>query len=535
MFRLISIFAILPGLAFAVDVTTSDDWQSIVQTSGPTTTINFAAGTYSTTNTALLITNAGVRIVGAGPSSSYLIAGSYSNSGVVRASATNILIGGFTVTGGNTTNFGGGVYGVPGTVVSNCSIVSNYSKAGGGGTYGACVSDSLVAFNSSGDRCGGSQFVSSSFARNSVYSNNVAATHAGAAGMSYDDRGFGVLFTNCAIVANTQATWGAVSFGATLVDCALSGNRSVGASDVRPGAWGSSDTGTASRCVFSFNSSPGDGGAAYAGRALDCLFVSNSAAGNGGAVYGGWASNCAFVGNVATQRGGAASGGSFTNCVFSNNVTVGISGGALYLPAKSAFCRFYGNRANNYGGAVHYGTHKSGLFVSNWVVASGAGEGGGGASGYDLFLRSCLFDGNWAPSGRVQQVSAAHEAFNCTFVGGTNHGPAASIRTNSYLGRNCLSWGNVDNAIVYSTNLANCATNVDPQFIPGTFVPTAAGVVDAGDDAYATTPLDFRGKPRITGSSVDLGAAEYDQSTDALPSATTERKRRFLFFLGGSR
>mgnify|MGYP000919108019 CR=1 FL=1 len=527
MRRLAAILFSLAAPALAVDVTTNDDWQAVVQTAAPTTTINFAAGTYATTGTALLVTNAGALLSGAGPGQSFLVAGAYSNSGVVWFSATNGVLSGFTVSGGNTTNFGGGVRGTANTLVTNCSIVSNYSKAGGGGTYGACVSDSLVAFNSSGDRCGGSQFVSSSFARNSVYSNNVAAGYAGAAGMAWADRRFGVLFTNCAIVANTQATWGAVSFGATLVDCALTGNRSVGASDVRPGAWGSYlDTGTASRCVFSFNSSPSEGGAVYGGRALDCLFVSNSAAYNGGAVCRGWASNCAFVGNVATQRGGAAWYGSFTNCVFSNNVAVGPSGGALYSPTESAFCRFYGNRANNYGGAVKGGTHKSGLFVSNWVAASGAGEGGGGASGYDLFLRSCLFDGNWAPSGRVQQVSVAHEAFNCTFVGGTNHGPAASIRTNSYLGRNCLSWGNVDNAIVYSTNLANCATNVDPEFLPGTFVPTAAGVVDAGDNTYADWGYDVRGSNRVAGGTVDLGAVER-QDSDAEPQSF--RRRSFFW------
>ena len=527
VFATISALFLLQPSVFAAryDLTPADDWQSAVQSAAAGDEFVFAAGDYETTNGPLAVQSADVALVGA-DRASFLKAGAYTNWGVVWVSAANVRISGFTVAGGNTTNFGGGVRGTANTLVTNCSIVSNYSKAGGGGTYGACVSDSLVAFNSSGDRCGGSQFVSSSFARNSVYSNNVAAGHAGAAGMSFADRGFGVLFTNCAIVANTQATWGAVSFGATLVDCALSGNRSVGASDVRPGAWGSSGTGTASRCVFSFNSSPADGGAAYSGRALDSLFVSNSAARNGGAVFGGWASNCAFVGNVATQRGGAASAGSFTNCVFSNNVAVGISGGALYLPAASAFCRFYGNRANNYGGAVHGGTHRSGLFVSNWVAASGAGEGGGGASGNDLFLRSCLFDGNWAPSGRVQQVNAAHEAFNCTFVGGTNHGPAASIRTNSYLGRNCLSWGNVDNAIVYSTNLANCATNVDPEFLPGTFVPTAAGVVDAGDNTYADWGYDVRGSNRVAGGTVDLGAVER-QDSDAEPQSF--RRRSFFW------
>lgn len=528
VFATISALFLLQPSVFAAryDLTPADDWQSAVQSAAAGDEFVFAAGDYETTNGPLAVQSANVALVGA-DRASFLKAGAYTNWGVVWVSATNVRISGFTVAGGNTTNFGGGVRGTASTLVTNCSIVSNYSKAGGGGTYGACVSDSLVAFNSSGDRCGGSQFVSSSFARNSVYSNNVAAGHAGAAGMSWADRGFGVLFTNCAIVANTQATWGAVSFGATLVDCALSGNRSVGASDVRPGAWGTyAETGTASRCVFSFNSSPLEGGAAHSGRALDSLFVSNSAAVNGGAVYGGWASNCAFVGNVATQRGGAASAGSFTNCVFSNNVAVGISGGALYLPAASAFCRFYGNRANNYGGAVHGGTHKSGLFVSNWVAASGAGEGGGGASGINLFLRSCLFDGNWAPSGRVQQVSGAHEAFNCTFVGGTNHGPAASIRTNSYLGRNCLSWGNADNAIVYSTNLANCATNVDPEFLPGTFVPTAAGVVDAGDNTYADWGYDVRGSNRVAGGTVDLGAVER-QDSDAEPQSS---RRRSLFW-----
>ena len=135
MLRLAFILAAfaLPALGQNVlNVDSSSNWQSIVQTAAPSSWFAFAAGTYTTTGTALTVTSGWTRIQGAGPGQSFLTQGHATNWGVVRLTGPKIVLDGFTIYGGSTSNYGGGVQGTGGQTVSNCHVVSNSAKAGGG-------------------------------------------------------------------------------------------------------------------------------------------------------------------------------------------------------------------------------------------------------------------------------------------------------------------------------------------------------------------------------------------------------------------
>ena len=130
--RVFASILLLPALAFGqLNLTPASNWQGIVQTMAPSTTVNFAAGTYTTTGTALTVTSGWTRIQGAGPGQSYLTQGHATNWGVVQLTGPKIVLDGFTIYGGSTSNFGGGVRGTGGQTVSYCVIVSNRARVGG--------------------------------------------------------------------------------------------------------------------------------------------------------------------------------------------------------------------------------------------------------------------------------------------------------------------------------------------------------------------------------------------------------------------
>ena len=141
MRRIASIFALLPALAFAqTPLTTADDWQAAVQTAAPSSWFAFAAGTYQLTGTPLIVTSGWTRIEGAGPESTYLVAAA--NTNVVRVTATNVVLAGLTITGGNAAAGAGGVIGHGLTLVTNCVVVSNRNvgaNATAGGMTGCTV------------------------------------------------------------------------------------------------------------------------------------------------------------------------------------------------------------------------------------------------------------------------------------------------------------------------------------------------------------------------------------------------------------
>lgn len=261
----------------------------------------------------------------------------------------------------------------------------------------------------------------------------------------------------------------------------------------------------------------------------------------GGGFYGaGHIENCIIQGNYGNNVGGVLPIDGYLLTIVDSSV-VGNSG--LYVGGIYAYnpqlemlrCRIQGNRS---------------------VSADGADAGGARFLLGDVSFTDCLISGNYGGStGGVSYALGNHDGESsfvlngCTVVGNYAHG---TLLIDGYAGgidagnrvdldiRNSLIWGNEGNAnanlvghtsIAYSivegldlgggnldgTDVTNAPDFVEP--IIAMDAPTMDGdlrlygnsaSVNAGDDSLVTGAFDLSGRNRSIGSSVDMGAFEYN-------------------------
>jgi hypothetical protein len=244
----------------------------------------------------------------------------------------------------------------------------------------------------------------------------------------------------------------------------------------------------------------------------NCLIVSNSA-GYGGGVQYGTVSNCVITLNRSAGSGGGVEDCVSYNCIFSNN-----------------FAELYGGGAS--GG---FSTLNNCLLIDNVGVM-----GGGGVFGSTV--NNCLVISNTASDG-IGGGADDSVLNNCTVVG--NKGTDAVIGGGGYPGftpsaKNCIIYYNGELDIAPTSNLPVtncCTTRYNP---PGTasftnaplFVNPAAGdfhlqsnspCINAGNNSFVTTTVDFDGNPRIVGGTVDIGAYEYQTPASVLSYAWAQQ------------
>jgi hypothetical protein len=225
------------------------------------------------------------------------------------------------------------------------------------------------------------------------------------------------------------------------------------------GSSGGNSNPTITNCAF-LNNSAYVGGAiiddATSGTAspviTNCLFQSNSVAYGGGAIF-----NNAFNGNASPT---------LTNCSFLNNTAV--NGGALFNDGRPnatsvsaphlTNCSFQGNTASSQGGAMY--TNNTG--------------------GATLVITNCVFFGNSATSGFGPAPTATYSLFSQS-VSGT---------------------GNINNV---SVNPFVSTTS--------TVLRTGSPAINMGSNAAYTAAggpaTDLAGNTRTTGTSIDMGAYEF--------------------------
>jgi hypothetical protein len=242
-------------------------------------------------------------------------------------------LAGFAVTKGATRAIesqdgcGGGVYCDGYAMVSNCVLVGNSARYGGG-AYGGTLNNCTLATNSAHYGGGAYQCIlnKSTFIGNSVYADPESR--------------------NC--------LHGGGASDSTLHNCVLTGN-SVG-----PG-------------------SGGGGGAAYS-YLDDCTLTGNSANVEGGGTWYCWLlNNCTLTGNSADYAGGAFFG-TLNNCVLVGNSARLWGGGARGLdnsPCTLNNCTLIGNSAD-----VGGGTH--GATLNNCIVYFNTARTGANYSGTDF-------------------------------------------------------------------------------------------------------------------------------------------------------
>ena len=287
----------------------------------------------------------------------------------------------------------------------------------------------------------------------------------------------------------------------------------------------------------------------------NCSFIGNSVSASGGTTQGGamannnssspQLTNCVFLSNSAsggiTSQGGAMantnSSPQLINCVFqSNSISGGSSsstkrGGAIYNINSSpnlTNCAFLSNSASgsglNFGGAI-YNTNSSPKLTNCSFLSNSASNQGGAIfnTGSSPTLTNCSFQGNTAAGGRVMTNASNSrlQLINCVVFG--NGGSSTFSGVNSITATYSL----FDNTVTgYSSDPTNLTTSTSP-FVSTTSVALALNspAIDAGlNSASGLTGIstDLAGNPRIVGCQVDMGALEYQGSTDQTFSITAQ-------------
>jgi hypothetical protein len=276
---------------------------------------------------------------------------------------------------------------------------------------------------------------------------------------------------------------------------------------------------------------------AHADAALKNLTVQNGTVTGANVTYAG--------GNVRLEAGTVA------NCVLTGGGKAKLTdyrGGNLYISAGSvvdclmtsplAGPGMYGANAYIAGGVVSRCILENAPKISNWTAI------GAGACLVGGVIENCLLRGNYAGRGTIALYNSA-KAVNCTIVGNVPEtfvggGIAGVVITgNSASVINCVIFGNGGTAAAewanqYGERFFNCVSTVDnangvnwiklpltnrsSYFKDDEFWTPLLGspMVDAGDDSrYPSTSsqTDLAGKARISGSHIDIGCSEFDQSS----------------------
>jgi hypothetical protein len=278
----------------------------------------------------------------------------------------------------------------------------------------------------------------------------------------------------------------------------------------------------------------------------------------GGGMYNSFGSptiiHCVFIKNYAMVMGGGMfnieSCPTIIDCAFVDNVSDDDGGGIRnYLNSHAVItnCDFIGNSAFEEGGGLN-NRKNSNAVVTGCIFIGNSARAGGGMENHVgkatvtgvLVISNCLFIGNVSPEGGGMRNNDANPIVtNCTFVG--NSGSGMNNRKNAPLVTNCVFWSNSGGSFDGSGNptvtfsdveggfsgIGNI--NVNPNFVQsGHWDETgvwaegdyhlAAGspCIDAGDSDYLIDPNEtgIEGHPRIISGRVDMGAYEYQGSSE---------------------
>ena len=382
------------------------------------------------------------------------------------------ILDGFSIQGGQTTGYGGGIYNTAGAATFSHLWVKNNIAVFGGGLY------------HSGD----------AVYKDIIFSDNQAKGGSGRGAGVYNVKGFkltgGVFENNKILDANTYGA-GIFNVGAlTLRDVKFDNNTLVSG---QGGAIYSYSGAVVEISKASFNANKaGTGGAIYFANGTqtltDIVFKENSATLSAGAIFGGGAlalNRASFIKNTAVQHGGAMwAGGASTkvdNTIFSQNSVT-----------KTA----------NYGGAVYASAGNISFinttFSNNTIVYENSSKtlsygaalyrGGGTVAVYNSILW-----GNTRGAGVADQLNAGIAVDN-------------TIVQNDYAAGTGIKIGNPAFTDAINDNL-----NLKPGSL----------AIDGGLNNWQVYPTDLAGNARVINGVVDLGAYENDGSGSLLISPGT--------------
>jgi parallel beta-helix repeat protein len=272
----------------------------------------------------------------------------YSNDVRCVYMTNNVVLDGFTITGGatlsafsgGTTSFarsqlsGGGVFcESTNSILTNCVLANNLCVAGvsfggGGAVYQGTLNNCILSNNSAIYYSVYGGAASYSVLNNCLIISNSASFGGGAASSTLN---------HCSVIGNVAPFFGSTSWGGGTYSCTA--NYCLIAGNVSTTAGGGDCQSILNYCILSNNACfpkasiglGGQGGGSYqstSGSLNNCLVVNNYA-GSGGGVFisapGPIVTDCTIVGNTATNKGGGVYAGSFQNCIVYGNYCTAVS------------------------------------------------------------------------------------------------------------------------------------------------------------------------------------------------------------------
>lgn len=371
-----------------------------------------------------------------------------------------------------------------GLTAVRCVYLTNGAVLAGFTLTGGATHDQFTSMETPGQLSGGGVWCQSvsAIVSNCVFSDNAASWYGGGvysgtlqnctlSGNSASEEGGGAAYsalTNCDLNGNSATSVGGATYYCALTNCTIENNSAYTGAGAAYG--------TSVACTFTGNNAGSSGGGAAYGTLINCTLTGNTAHANGGGMNQATAIHCTFSGNSAVQSGGAAGSSTLSRCTLSNNSAK--YGGGTYSSSLDN-CLVTYNNASYYGGGTDGGSLVNCTVVYNSAVSSGGGTYGGTVQNSIIYYNTAP-DGNCAPSSSL--------SYCCTTP-------------------------------IYGSP-AGCFGG-NPQ-LDGSFqLQDGSPCIDAGNNSYVSSALDFGGSTRIVNGKVDLGAFE-------LPTMATRTFRSWL-------
>jgi predicted outer membrane repeat protein len=449
-----------------------------------------------------------------------------------------------TIVGGHFEQNSGGIGGAiwmyyVGANISHTTFISNTADLGGGGVTmidGSIVNSRFEGNVAKEDWGGGLYAMGTTLVTNTVFVNNVAQANGGGAYFGnaeiYDSRfagntgnAGGGLFAFGLMLSNTDVISNYAGCGSWTSDCGGGGVYAFNEATVLNGR-------------FARNVSSGNGGGLYANSAITIMggtFISNTANwGIGGGLYAGslvTLSDVDVSDNFARLGGGVFAGqnitvigGEFTRNRCEESRPPECTGGALAIasavgPAVDLMItgtRFISNSAldyNSMGGAIFFASNGTGRIVNALFSNNAAGHGTAlflNANQSTTILNSTISNLGQNPASAIVVFISATVNITDTIV--TNH---------LYGIQGWEGWGNIvteDHNLFFgnTTNTVGVTNGKhslvgDPKFVDPSngdyHLQFGSAAIDHGIDAGVYVDLD--GNSRPVGAGFDIGAYEY--------------------------
>ncbi len=446
--------------------------------------------------------------------------------------AIAVSLAGLTLTGGDVTGFGGGIFSLEDLTITDSVITGNRASSRGGGI-----------------QSGRSNYTTSTGTNltliNSTISNNTAdmsGPPGGRGGGMYIGNGMASI-TGSTISGNSATSKGGGIFNAdygtitTLSLSTISGNSAFRGGGIYNAFYGTITT--LSQSTISGNSASSEGGGIYNVGTITTLSQStisgNSAGYFGGGIYNDGTittlSQSTISGNSAGYFGGGIyNDGTITtlsqSTISGNSAAMAGGGIANFLTAAVTDSTIFGNSAGGDGGGIfNWGmaTVTNSTISGNSAGGAGGGLNLGGSSGMAAVSNSTIFGNSAVSGGGIFNDSSS--TMNNTIVAGSVSG--ADIVGGLLGAFNLIQDGSgvgLTNTVIGDPLLGLLANNGGPTLTHALLAGSPA--IDAGDPTFSPPPdFDQRGAPFVRffddpsapGGGIDIGAFELQTTPSVDP------------------